>query len=105
MLRRIDWTQEARARVGDAAEPEEADVPAPEEDVSEPVLGPMGEVEEPASLADNFCTLVWEGQHRERLFGRFRQANCPSDANAKEALGPKLEGLWDVARSDVKDED
>ena len=105
MLRRIDWTQEARARAGDVAEVDEAP-PAPEGDAdASSSLAAMEGLEAPPSLADNTCTLVWEGHHRERMFRRFGQANCPSDANAKEALGAKLEGLWDVAKVEVKEED
>lgn len=103
MLRRIDWTAEARAREGDVV-PEPVDEPM--EDGGEgSEMGAMGELAAPASLADNTCSLVWEGQHRERMFMRIRQASCPSDSSAKEALGAKLEGLWDVAKSEVKDDE
>lgn len=97
MLHRIDWTEEARARVG--------------EDVRAGSSGPAGGAEnegdgdEPQSLADNTCELVWEGEHKERLFGDFRNANCPSEASVRETLGEKLEGLWDVAKREVKEED
>lgn len=97
MLNRIDWTEEVRVREGDAPPP----VPVSTESIG----GPMDELAEPQSLADNYCTLVWEGQHRERMFREIRNANCPSEAAVKEALGPKLEGLWDVAKIEVKEED
>lgn len=96
MLNRIDWTEEARAREGD-----DQDAPPTKATGTDDAE----ESEVPQSLADNYCTLVWEGQHRERLFNSIRNANCPSEASVKEVLGPKLEGLWDIARIEVKDED
>jgi U4/U6 small nuclear ribonucleoprotein PRP3 len=97
MLERIDWTEETRLREGD-----EPYLP-PQASGSDSAMG--AELSEPQSLADNYCTLVWEGQHRERVFRDMRHANCPSEANVKEVLGAKLEGMWDVAKVEVKEED
>ncbi|KAM0789506.1 hypothetical protein ACM66B_000325 [Microbotryomycetes sp. NB124-2] len=112
MLNRINWTEEAQARSGVAAggddEGEEGSAqgstsaPAPVNGSG--VNGNSG-VQEPQSLADNYCHLIWEGQHRERVFNTIRNANCPSDASVKETLGPKLEGLWDIAKNEVKEEE
>lgn len=102
MLQRIDWTEETLARADDPDVPDVPDLPSISEERSASG-GPMDELEEPASLADNTCVLVWEGQHRERMFRALRQANCPSDTMAKDALGVKLEGLWDVAKRDGQD--
>lgn len=92
MLNRIEWTEEARARGGDVSEePEEA----PQDTSNE--VGAMGELEQPISLADNTCSLVWEGTHRERMFRGLRQYNAPTNSDAKEALGSRFEGLFDLA--------
>jgi U4/U6 small nuclear ribonucleoprotein PRP3 len=89
LLTRIAWTEAARAR-GDA----EADGAAP------------AAPEEPAqSLEDNRCDLVWEGQLRERAFGTFKPKACPTDHLAKETLGPKLHGYWDMAKNYKPEED
>ena len=98
MLNRIDWTEEARARTGDN-ERKGGGFGAG------PGAGAEVDGEEPQSLADNTCELVWEGEHKERLFKEFRNANCPSEAHVRDTLGEKLEGLWDVAKREVKEED
>lgn len=102
MLNRIDWTEETVARESGTAGDDELVT-----GLSKPAGGADGETEDdqPHSMADNYCTLVWEGQHRERMFNSIRNANCPSEASVKEVLGPKLEGLWDVARIEVKEDE
>ncbi|CAH7667096.1 pre-mRNA processing factor 3-domain-containing protein [Phakopsora pachyrhizi] len=87
MLERIDWTAEARPRT---PEEDRGDQQHPQADGEEPAA-------EPQSLADNKCELIWEGEGRERVFNTFRPKNCPSDAIAREFLGPRL-GFWDVAK-------
>ena len=84
MLTRIDWTSEALPRDGDK-DPE----PAP--DPTETEGEPMDTLDEPESLADNTCSLVWEGVHREKMFSYFKLHNCPADSNARDVLGPKLD--------------
>lgn len=80
MMHRIDWTEETTLiKTGQ------------EDDAGDAVE------EEPVSLADNSCDLVWEGEHRERLFRGFRAKNTPTDHLAREALG-KVEGVFDSAR-------
>lgn len=91
MLNRIDWTEEATARGG----PDAAEASA---EPTATAAAAEGE-EAPPSLADNTCELIWEGQHRERLFHGVRLVNCPSDAMGRQALGPKCENLWDLART------
>lgn len=95
MTHRIDWTEEARSKVATEGS-EGSELPS---------IGAMSDLAEPISLADNTCSLIWAGSHKERLFRGFRQHNCPSDTNAKEVLGARLEGLWDVAKSDGKEEE
>lgn len=101
MLHRIDWTEEALPREGDAPPPPAKDPEGGEGGGAEA----MDLLAEPESLADNTCTLVWEGVHREKMFSYFKLHNCPSDANARDVLGPKLEGLWDVAKVEGRDQD
>lgn len=104
MLNRINWTEEAQPRRDGADDSQQGGTAASINGVGAGSAALDG-VEEPQSLADNYCQLVWEGQHRERMFNSIRNANCPSDAIVKEVLGPKLEGLWDMAKIEVKDED
>ena len=101
MLSRIAWTEAARPRGAEDVEIEAAD------DASGAGTGAgaaaKAEAEddagaEPASLEDNRCDLVWEGQLRERAFGNFKPKSCPTDGTAKEALGTKLAGYWDAAK-------
>ncbi|KAK4702533.1 U4/U6 small nuclear ribonucleoprotein PRP3, partial [Phenoliferia sp. Uapishka_3] len=101
MLTRIDWTSEAVARDGD--EPATKDELSTADPAGEPEA--MEGLDEPESLADNKCSLVWEGVHREKMFSYFKLHNCPSDSNARDVLGPKLEGLWDVAKVDGRDDE
>jgi U4/U6 small nuclear ribonucleoprotein PRP3 len=118
MLSRIDWTEEIRSRNADA---EDGEGDENNEDGTPAVEGakpvelnaegePINQVVEPQSLVDNKCTLVWEGTHRERMFrpagnGGLRQANCPTETAAKEFLGTRFEGLWDVAKKMDESED
>ncbi|KDE03383.1 hypothetical protein MVLG_06145 [Microbotryum lychnidis-dioicae p1A1 Lamole] len=103
MLNRIDWTEDARPR----EVPEGIDDPKDFNSSGLPKAGTTTFAPEdaPTSLADNYCTLIWEGQHRERLFRDMRHANCPAENNVKDVLGKKLEGLWDVAKIEVKEEE
>lgn len=101
MLNRIRWTEESAPRANDPSK-DDSPAPADSSDIPRPA-GPFNEEEAPPSLADNYCKLVWEGQHRERLFSEIRNANCPSESHAREALG-KLAMLWDVAKVEEKDE-
>ena len=103
MLTRIDWTSEALPRDGDGDKDAGEVLPATEAAEGAPM--DMDNLDEPESLADNTCNLVWEGVHREKMFSYFKLHNCPSDANARDVLGPKLEGLWDVAKVDGRDDD
>jgi U4/U6 small nuclear ribonucleoprotein PRP3 len=91
MLHRMDWTEEPTNAV--AVREPSADVVGPNDpDPATTSTGPA------PSLAENRCDLVWEGEQRERYFRDFRPKSTPTDQLAKDFLGPKLEGLWDVAR-------
>jgi len=110
MLNRINWTEPARARGSKVAdEDEENEADGEKEDAG---AGPSTEVVEAgkeeeagadaaAALEDNRCDSVWEGALRERAFVTFRVKTCPTDSAAKEALGTKLQGLWDQAKAYV----
>ncbi|GAA5931022.1 hypothetical protein JCM3775_000779 [Rhodotorula graminis] len=106
MLHRIRWTEEAAPRAHHDAE---ADA-APKLEDHGGILRPVGpftapdEPEAPQSLADNTCVEVWGGAEREHLFADLRNANCPSEASAREVLG-KLGYLWDVAKAHGTGED
>lgn len=90
MLNRIDWTEEPRTRVEGTP-----GIPAGDEGGA----GASTEAEgEPQSLADNTCEMIWEGEARDRAFKTFRPKNCPTDAIARDFLGTRMEGFWDVAK-------
>jgi U4/U6 small nuclear ribonucleoprotein PRP3 len=97
MLRRIVWTEAARS-VGDNDEELDED---DEQEMAEVNKGKGKEVVAggaTVSLEDNRCDLVWEGEIADRTFRSFRTRPCPTDALAKEALGSKLAGYWDLAK-------
>jgi U4/U6 small nuclear ribonucleoprotein PRP3 len=87
---RIDWTEEARPLAGD----EDADG-------EEETAVKSGKVtqDEPESLEDNKCEVIWEGEVTERTFGGlFRPRHAESDTRAKEWLTTAYEGMWDLAK-------
>ena len=104
MVNRIAWTEAARPRGGE-------DVEIDEGDEDEQGNGDNGKGKARAagasgaddgsavSLEDNACYLIWEGQLRDRAFSSFKPRSCPTDAVAKEALGQKLSGYWDMAKN------
>lgn len=80
MLNRIDWKENV-----DPADGEETNAPAPEE------------------MAHNKCTLVWEGETRQRRFKKFTCDRCPTDAMAKEKLErAQMETMWTLAKTSVQ---
>lgn len=105
MLHRIAWTEAARSRGG----AEDVELENPDSDVEgdgqtearRPAMGKgkRESEEEEKSLEDNKCFLIWEGALRDREFNGFRAKSCASDREAKEFLGEKLKGYWDVAKN------
>ena len=101
LLRRIAWTEAARAR---GAEEVEIDNDDDEGGTSEKtnnatvVTGEDG-AQKVVSLEGNRCDLVWEGQLRERTFTNFKPKTCPTDAAAREVLGSKIASYWDQAKN------
>lgn len=103
MTHRIAWTEAARARGTEDVVLEEN-----EESTEGTVAGSSSAAaetkqangQEPEiSLVENRCDLVWEGQLRDRTFTNFRPKTCPTDAAAREVLGTKLAGYWDMAKN------
>jgi U4/U6 small nuclear ribonucleoprotein PRP3 len=86
MLNRIDWTEKVEPREGSVApeNPEDADV----------------------DMTKNRCTLVWEGEVKQRGFKKFSTERCPTDAMAKERLErAKMENMWTLAKNLAPAED
>ncbi|KAF8970195.1 PRP3-domain-containing protein [Flammula alnicola] len=106
MLRRIAWTEAARPRGAEDVELETPDSDVEGEAVANGATvvskGKAKAEEEgttPRSLEDNKCYLVWEGDLRDREFGAFKAKSCPTDREARDFLGEKLKGYWDVAKN------
>ncbi|KAF8317789.1 pre-mRNA processing factor 3-domain-containing protein [Cantharellus anzutake] len=108
MTVRINWTQAAQARHGDddegGGETEEKPLNPLEEEEILFNQNHEGEDEE-VSLEDNRCDLTWEGPLRDRAFKAFKVRNCPTDTIAKDALGPRWMGHWDLAKSFIPEEE
>lgn len=105
MLHRIPWTEAARPRNVDdvevALENPDSDVEGEEEGVGASAEGKGKDKEASAqtSLEDNTCHLIWEGALRERTFTGFKARSCPTDRDAKDVLGEKMKGYWDMAKN------
>ncbi|TFK41701.1 PRP3-domain-containing protein [Crucibulum laeve] len=100
MLNRIAWTEAARPRGGEDVELENPDSDVEGEVTASTSVGKGKEKEgEIKSLEDNKCYLVWEGMLRDRAFSGFKPRHCPTDRDAKEVLGEKLKGYWDMAKN------
>ncbi|KAJ5204680.1 uncharacterized protein N7498_005559 [Penicillium cinerascens] len=90
MLNRIDWTEN----------------PGPgapnEKNEGEPLwLATEDEKGELRDFSHNTCTLLWEGQAKNRAFRRWLGARvCETDSAAKETLSrSKMENFWTLAKS------
>lgn len=90
MLQRIDWTEESISYTTQGDDEED--------DAAGGSGSQQQQPKEPVNMAENECVLVWEGEHRDRLFSSFRRKQCPTDHMAREFLGPKAEGYYDFAR-------
>jgi U4/U6 small nuclear ribonucleoprotein PRP3 len=111
MLHRIAWTEAARPRGGEDVELEDPESDAEDASTADKGKGKAkadsttaavdgGEkAPETKSLDDNACYLVWEGALRDREFNGFKARTCPTDREARDALGEKLKGYWDVAKN------
>lgn len=111
MLHRIAWTEQARSRGG----AEDVELEDPNSDVegheterkdATAVGGKAREIgDSENSLENNKCYLIWEGALRDREYNSFRAKSCPTDREAKDFLGEKLKGYWDVAKNWKPEED
>ncbi|PAV20668.1 PRP3-domain-containing [Pyrrhoderma noxium] len=99
MLRRINWTEAARARGEEDVEIEEDEERGTSGALSKQADNENDKEYGSLSLDDNRCDLVWEGEIRERAFKSFRPKSCPTDNLAKEALGQKMAGFWDQTKN------
>jgi U4/U6 small nuclear ribonucleoprotein PRP3 len=105
LLNRIAWTEPARSRGADDVELEDpnSDVDGDEAGIKtsdatgKSKARDTGEGEK--SLDANKCYLIWEGALRDREYNSFRAKSCPTDREAKDFLGEKLKGYWDVAKN------
>ncbi|KAF8799743.1 small nuclear ribonucleoprotein hPrp3 [Phlegmacium glaucopus] len=105
MMHRIAWTEAARPRGGEDVELEDPDSDVEGEAgtssaaVAKGKGKADGEGSTAASLEDNKCYLVWEGTLRDREYSSFKAKSCPTDRDAKEFLGERLKGYWDIAKN------
>jgi U4/U6 small nuclear ribonucleoprotein PRP3 len=85
MMQRIDWQ-------------EDVDPLDPEENNGEKVTHGAD-----IPMASNRCTLVWEGELKQKGFRKFSSERCPTDAMAKERLERgRMEYMWQQAKDAVK---
>ncbi|KAK4990407.1 U4/U5/U6 small nuclear ribonucleoprotein prp3 [Elasticomyces elasticus] len=90
MLNRIKWTENV------------APAPAKEErrEVERVWLRAEDEEGKPKDMSLNKCTLVWEGEEKQRAFRKWTSKVCETDGEAKEALKwNKMENMWTLAKS------
>jgi U4/U6 small nuclear ribonucleoprotein PRP3 len=88
MLNRIRWSE--------ITMPTEAQI---EKQAADPGwLKPLDERGDLKDLSSNKCTLVFEGEVKQRAFRKWGSKICESDGEAKELLGKaKLDSLWGLA--------
>jgi U4/U6 small nuclear ribonucleoprotein PRP3 len=93
MLKRIDWTEQARP-----LETDKAGSGGEEGEDGEASKDKAMEDEGPDSLDDNLCEMIWSGEIPERIFKQFRARHAESDTKAKDWLTGRYEGYWDLAK-------
>lgn len=89
MMNRIRWAEnESSSAVGeDKADHHE-------------FLRPLQNNGSAKDLSHNKCTLVWEGENKERVFKRWRNVVCETDGQAKNALARAgMENMWSLAQN------
>jgi len=105
MLQRMVWTEASRPRGSE----EVAIQQDPEAPATDTVAGSSSETaavdEGSTDLTNNTCSMVWEGQIRDRAYNGFKSKACPTDGAAKEFLGEKMKGYWDMAKNWQDEED
>jgi U4/U6 small nuclear ribonucleoprotein PRP3 len=98
MLRRIDWTEQARPLDTEKAEDEAEGEGGEDDDEETTKVMKVQEDEGPDSLDDNVCEMIWTGEVSERVFKKFRARHAESDVKAKEWLSTRYEAYWDLAK-------
>ncbi|KAF1810844.1 PRP3-domain-containing protein [Eremomyces bilateralis CBS 781.70] len=90
LLNRIKWTENAAP----------ASVREGNREVEKEWLKSVADSGELKDLSFNKCTLVWEGQEKERKFKKWGSKVCETDVDAKDALTRfKMENFWTLAKS------
>lgn len=105
---RIQWTEAAQARSAPAADDDEEDGEGEEGGAgaeASPALAEKPVEGDAVSLIDNRCDKIWEGPLRDRAFNGFKAKSCPTDTMAKDALGVRWIGQWDLAKNFVPEEE
>jgi len=110
-LHRMKWDEEGTVDVevesdndNDGDKPADADDEEKQKEEGKESSGPKKE-SDPALDKPNTCTLIWEGALRQREFSTFKSRHCQTDREAKDLLGEKMKGYWDVAKNWVPEED
>ena len=100
MLMRIDWTDPGRPRQSSV---DDDDVDGENQSGPSRAISSKQQGDESMDFSGNTCELVFEGPVRDRSFsaGSVRMESCPTDMKAKDVLGPKLAGYWDVAKRSI----
>jgi U4/U6 small nuclear ribonucleoprotein PRP3 len=89
MLNRIDWTENSPSIVREG-----------NQEVLKSWLMAEDEAGELKDLALNKCTLLWEGEVKNRNFKKWSSKVCETDAAAKETLTwAKMESFWTLAKN------
>jgi len=103
MLERVDWEENAVpiARVNNSrgnTDDEREGGKSKMEDKE--WLQPLDENGRLKDLSHNKCTLVWEGEEKQRAFRFWNSKVCETDGEAKDALArSKMENMWTLAQS------
>ncbi|KAI4863694.1 PRP3-domain-containing protein [Hypoxylon rubiginosum] len=89
MLHRVAWTENAPSREKDA-----------HNDALKQWLKAEAEDGGLRDLADNRCTLLFEGEIKSRAFRKWGSKVCETDTEARDVLSKsKLENFWNLAKS------
>ena len=90
MLNRIDWTENSGPNSVREGNQEALAAWLQAEDEK-------GEIKD---LSLNSCTLVWEGEQKNRAFRKWGSKVCETDKDAKDALSrAKMDNFWTLAKS------
>ncbi|KAK0544339.1 U4/U5/U6 small nuclear ribonucleoprotein prp3 [Tilletia horrida] len=115
MLNRIDWVEGGRlidVETGNTAGVKDEDVDLAGGDIKPAASSASTAAPQVVDLSTNKCELIFEGAIRDRLYAQnmgFRARRAETDGDAREILGEKMKGYWDLAKrlgaSGVKEEE